>query len=512
MIIQYLQNEGFDASSLILNDEANVKWREKEESIAETKRLKKFILEGDWNEVDKLIARPRFKNHKAFLYSVYKVQFLELIENREIQKAFTLLNKRLKPLEHYQPQPQEFTDMCYLLSAKNVHDAPSFKNWEGIGASREKLVDLYQNMLDIDSADKHLTSTAYVPPDRLLHLLEQAVAYQVEFARYQSKISPVVKTLLTDYTSFVIPNDTYRIFSGHKNNVKCAAFVGEEGNSIVTGSSDNTLRLWNINSARSQSVMFGHTSRIWSVDSSRNGDILASASGDGTVKIWDAKAKSSCLTTLNGHDNDVYTVKFHPAAKHVVSGGYDKVIRLFDVTTGQLVKTFTGHHLAVTDAIFNGTGNLIVSASKDSSIRFWDVVSGLCIRTITSHLGEVTSVQMNPSGTQLLSGSKDNSNRLWDVRAIRPIRRFKGHQNTSKNFIRAGFAGEKLIVGGSEDGRVYIWDQETGGLLERLKGHESVVYNVAWNAQQNLFVSCSDDQTARVWWFDEKKAHELPSR
>lgn len=110
---------------------------------------------------------------------------------------------------------------------------------------------------------------------------------------------------------------------------------------------------------------------------------------------------------------------------------------------------------------------------------------------------------MNSSGTMLLSSSKDNSNRLWDVRMVRPIRKLKGHQNTSKNFVRAKFADNNLIVGGSEDGIVYIWDQETGEVLQKLRGHQGVVYDSAWNAKQGMLASCSDDQTVKVWWYDD---------
>lgn len=135
---------------------------------------------------------------------------------------------------------------------------------------------------------------------------------------------------------------------------------------------------------------------------------------------------------------------------YLATGGYDKFVKLFDVSRAQVTKTFSGHTQSVSRVIFSPLGNLIISGSKDNTIKFWDVLSGLCIKTISSHLGEVTSVEMSPDGTQLLSSSKDNSNRLWDLRYLRPIRKFKGHQNTSKNFIRTSFAGSALVVGGSE--------------------------------------------------------------
>ncbi len=136
MIDQWLADEGFGATRQLLMEEAGIKRREREEAGLDARKLRGHILEGDWPEVDKLLQKPLVKNHKAFLYAVYKQQFLEHIEHREFQKGFTFLNKRLKPLEHYQPHPSEFRDLCYLLSAKAVTDAPSFAAWEGIQPAR----------------------------------------------------------------------------------------------------------------------------------------------------------------------------------------------------------------------------------------------------------------------------------------------------------------------------------------------------------------------------------------
>ncbi|KAL2915354.1 hypothetical protein HK105_205219 [Polyrhizophydium stewartii] len=434
MIAQYLGDEGYNASKLTVLDEANVKTFEREENQSEIKRMRKAILEGDWAEVDKLCSRPLVRNNKSFLYAAYKQQYLEYIEHHEIQKAFTHLNKRVKPLEHLQTTPSEFKDLCYLLTAKSVHDVPSFRNWEGITPAREKLAELFQSMVDYDNGERN--GSVYVPPNRLLKMLRQAVAYQVESSRYHPSITPKIQSqvpLLQDYASLVLPNSVKSVFVGHTNNVKCVEFVGEDGMFIMSGSS-----------------------------------------------------------------GDVYSVKYHPTNAFLATGGYDKVVRLFDVERGMVAKTFSGHQLSISKAIFSPLGNLIISGSKDNTIKFWDIISGLCIKTISSHLGEVTCVEMSSDGTLLLSSSKDNSNRLWDIRMLRPIRKFKGHQNTSKNFIRASFAGDSLI-----DGAVYLWDRDKGDVLQRLRGHTGVVYSAAWNARQALFASCSEDSALCTWWYDQ---------
>ncbi|KAJ3106459.1 hypothetical protein HDU97_006245 [Phlyctochytrium planicorne] len=504
MISQYLGDEGFLSTKITLLDEVILKAHERDEKQSDIRRIKKAILDGDWPEADKLCSKPIMKNQKAFLYAMYKQQFMEYIEHHEFQKAFTHLNKRLKPLEHLQTTPNEFRDMCYLLTAKSVSEALSFRNWEGIVPSREKLAEQFQNMIDVEVAERD--GTASVPPQRLLTLLRQAVAYQIEFSRYHPRIAPRITTLLQDYTSLVIPNAVRNTYWGHKGNVKCAEFVGEEGRLIISGSSDNSCRIWDTESADCKGVLEGHSSRIWDVASSRSGSFVSSASADGTVKVWDLNtAKFPCVGTLSGATGDVYSVMFHPGGEHLATGGYDKLVRLYDIERGIVIKTFSGHQGAVTRTVFSPLGNLIVSGSKDNTIKFWDIVSGLCIKTISSHLGEVTSVEMSSNGTQLLSSSKDNSNRLWDVRSARPIRRFKGHQNTSRNFIRAGFATDALVVGGSENGVVYVWDADRGTLLTRLRGHSGIVYATAWNSRQSLLCSCSDDRTLKTWWFNEKE-------
>lgn len=559
IISQWLYDEGFGAARQALLEEAGIKLREREDTMAEHRKLRNYLLEGNWSEVDKMCSKPLLKDHKAFLYAIYKQQYLEHIEHREFQKAFTFLMKRLKPLEHYQPHAAEFGDLCYLLSARSVTDAPSFRSWEGIQPAREALVAEFSPILDQDRDDRETIagceapfateaghsgtngnsetekkSTVHVPPHRLLTLLHQSMAYQVEFARYQKRTVPVVNSLLQDYSGFVVPNRCRKTLYGHAQNVKCVRFVGEDGRKLVSGSSDCSLRLWDTDSGQCDALLEGHTSRIWDVDATLNGAFVASASGDSTVKIWSTESTQAQLTLRGGY-GDVYCCRFSPDQGHLLSGGYDKLVRLYDLATGTAIRMFPGHQLGVSSGVFSPQGRMIVSGAKDTSIRFWDTLSGLCIRTLPGHLGEVTSVEMSEDGMQLLTSSKDNSNRLWDMRMLRPLQRFKGHQNTSKNFIRCSFAHPSLLISGSEDGLVYVWDRESSNVLQTLEGHgfeashtdgtlrrpatglgapsmdalpashayysrkQVVVYSTVWNKVQGLLASCADDGTVRLW-------------
>ncbi|WFD04701.1 hypothetical protein MVES1_000024 [Malassezia vespertilionis] len=552
IISQWLADEGFGATRLALLEEAGVKLRELDDTMAEHRKLCNYLLEGNWTEVDKLCTKPFLKDHKALLYAVYKQQYLEHIEHREYQKAFTFLTKRLKPLEHYQPHAAEFGDLCYLLSAQSVTDAPSFRSWEGIQPAREALIAEFSPILQQDQLERDAVTTTestfvhppeigsgdmdkrYVPPHRLVSLLHQALAYQVEFARYQKRTVPVVSSLLQDYAGFVVPNRCRKSLYGHSQNVKCVRFVGDDGHHIVSGSGDWAVRVWDTATGACDAVLEGHGSRIWDVDATHDGTHVASASGDSTIKIWNVESKL-LQRTLQGGYGDVYTCRFSPDQTHLVSGGYDKLLRLYDISTGTAVRMMPGHDLGISSTVFNPQGNLIVSGAKDTTIRLWDKLSGLSVHTLQGHLGEITSVDMSEDGMQLLTSSKDNSGRLWDMRMLRPLQRFKGNQNTSKNFIRASFLDPSLIASGSEDGLVYLWEKESPNVLQTLEGHgfeamytdgaadvplspegaiatgslpsshayytrkQVVVYSAVWNKVQGILASCADDGTVRLW-------------
>ncbi|KAJ2894500.1 hypothetical protein GGI21_005283, partial [Coemansia aciculifera] len=386
-------------------------------------------------------------------------------------------------------------------------DAPAFRNWDGIASSRERLAEYLQSILEFEivGRESEQQQLQHLSPGRLVTLLRQAVAYQIESCQYHADALPLVSSLLADYAPVVVPNAEQRSFAGHLGNVKCTAYVGPYAQMMASGSSDNCVRIWDTDSAECLATLRGHTSRIWDICVDRAGSTLFSASGDGTVKVWDIRDlhKPQCLHTISNDDDsgDIYSVSLNPLESHIILAGYDRKIRLYDRVTGRIVQTFHGHDLSVAQAVSNPLGNLVISGSKDQTIRFWDTMSGSCVKSLRSHLGEVTSVATSDSGMLLLSSSKDNSNRLWDLRSLKRLCRYKGHQNTSKNFIRSGFVGDSLIVGGSEDGMVYLWDRESTNIVQRLTGHQGIVYDAKWNAKRGILCSASDDWTLKTWWF-----------
>lgn len=480
-----------------------------------------------------------------------------MIAREESSRAFQFLHKRLKPMEA--EGKQEFPQLCYLLSCRSVTDAPLFRNWDQT-AAREELAETFNTMfslvLDNVTFSGSNAGRNNVDAERLVQLLQQAITYQIEFSEYhrRSGVTPMVQTLFQDFQSVGVPNRVHSTFVGHKYNVKCVEFIGDDGLFLASGSSDKSVLIWKTKendtlefdsdgedeeyndsfmenqdkTSLPECVIVGHNSRVWDLSSDKTGEWLASGAGDGTIRLWNVQSclqesmKQQSLYTStqesrnsqlpiysqnvkfedikSQHEGDVYSLKFHNDQTHLLSAGYDKSARYIDLTSNKLVKAFHGHSGAVTHAVFNPLGNLVISGSKDCTIRFWDLLSGVCVRTFSQPIGEITSLDVGKSGHYILSASKDGSNRIWDLRMGKCVSRLRGHQNTTRNFIRAVYGPmDALVISGSEDGRVYIWDTQTGDLLQRLRGHKGPVFQAKWNETTSLVASCSDDGTLMTW-------------
>ena len=121
------------------------------------------------------------------------------------------------------------------------------------------------------------------PSGRLLQLMEQAVEYQIRCSNYQPIVRPPATSLLRDYHCFVLPNALRCEYRGHKSNVKCITFMHNNPSYLVSGSSDQTLRIWDVSQpdggTHNSLVLRGHTSRIWDISTAYKDDVIASASG-----------------------------------------------------------------------------------------------------------------------------------------------------------------------------------------------------------------------------------------
>ncbi|CUA70836.1 Lissencephaly-1 homolog [Drosophila willistoni] [Rhizoctonia solani] len=290
------------------------------------------------------------------------------------------------------------------------------------------------------------------------------------------------------------------IHEGHTKAVYSVAF-SPDGNYIVSGSDDDTVRMWN---ARKPSVigepLEGHTYSIRSLAYSPLGNIIASASFDRTIRLWDVNTRQQLGQSIKCN-REFYSVAFSPDAKLIASGctsqsstyNREPAIQLWDVGKRTAAsKPFKGRTDDIKSIRFSPDGSRLVSGSW-KTVRVWDIERG---KTITGpfkgHTNWVRSIALSPDGSQIVSGSFDRTLRLWDVRDARGIGNpFEGHTNCvySVDFSPCG----TYVVSGSWDYTARLWDVRTGHEVESFKEHTSRVYSVAFSPCGQYVASGSED-------------------
>ncbi|KNB04574.1 hypothetical protein FOXG_06634 [Fusarium oxysporum f. sp. lycopersici 4287] len=284
-------------------------------------------------------------------------------------------------------------------------------------------------------------------------------------------------------------------FEGHSGSVNSVAF-SNDGKRIASGSYDNTVKVWNMATGEEELTLEGHTHSVSSVAFSNDGKLIASGSDDNTVKIWNMETGAEELT-LEGHTNSVNSVVFSNDGKRIASGSYDNTVKVWNMATGAEEQTFEGHSGSVNSVAFSNDGKRIASGSYDNTVKVWNMATGAEEQTFEGHSGSVNSVAFSNDGKRIASGSVDKTIKIWKVATGEEEQTLEGHRDwvASVAFSNDG----KRIASGSYDNTVKVWNMKTGAEELTLEGHTQSVRSVAYSNDGKLIASGSYDNTIKIW-------------
>jgi small GTP-binding protein len=245
-----------------------------------------------------------------------------------------------------------------------------------------------------------------------------------------------------------------RTLEGHQGRVKSVAF-DPQGATLASGSSDNTVKLWDIRSGKLLRTLAGHKDWVWSVAFAPLGGTLASGSNDGTVKLWKIQS-GKLLRTLKGHQTRIFSVAFDPEGTTLASGSDSQTVDLWEAQKGKLLRTLYGHQGFVLSVVFNPQSGTLASGGGDETVKLWEEQSGKLLRTLHGHQG--TSVAFNPQDETLASGSGQTV-RIWATRSGNLLRTLEGH--TEEIDVIAFSPDGRLLASKSTDDTIRLWSCET---------------------------------------------------
>ncbi|KAF8323372.1 dynein regulator [Clavulina sp. PMI_390] len=267
-------------------------------------------------------------------------------------------------------------------------------------------------------------------------------------------------------------------------------------------------------------TLTGHRGQVLRVTFHPTYSVIASASEDATVKIWDWET-GEFERTLKGHTRQVLDVHYDSKGNKLVSCSSDLTLRIWDVQNEYSSRTLHGHDHSISSARFVPGDDLIVSASRDNTIKVWDVTNGWCVKTFTGHAQWVRCVVPSEDGKLLASCSDDQAStaRIWDISNGETKMEFRGHDNYLEVVAFAPIASYpsiselsgialpsdkakthgQFIATGSRDKSIKLWDVGSGQCIKNLAGHDNWVRALVFHPCGTLLLSAADDKTIRVW-------------
>ncbi len=289
-----------------------------------------------------------------------------------------------------------------------------------------------------------------------------------------------------------------KVLNKHTGGVTALAY-SPDGKTLITGSEDKTILIWNTSTWECSKPLTGHTNAVNSISFLSSGTRFYSG-GDYFARSWNLKGE--LLDAQRGPTTYIWSVAVKPDSSQWVAGSFEKNIRMFDYKSGKLTN-LTGHAKSALSVAYSPDGKLMASGSLDEKILIWNAENYKVVDTLTGHGGNIFCVTFSSDGRYLASASNDNTIRLWEVSSGKLLRTFQGH--TAGVFSVAFSPDGTYLISGSVDTNIIVWEISNGEKLAIISGHTAAVNEVAFHPSGKFFASASLDKTVAIW----EMSHQL---
>ncbi len=279
--------------------------------------------------------------------------------------------------------------------------------------------------------------------------------------------------------------------------VVSAVALTRDGKKLVTGSYDQTLRIWSVKTGDLLRTLSDHSQEIYCVAISGDGKLVASGSADRTIKLWDLRTGELVRSLGNlilGHADTVTAIAFSPNNQFLVSTSQDKTVRLWSLKSGKEVYALKDYPQAVLTLAMSWDGKSFVYGGKGNLLSLRHTKTGKVIRSFPA--SPTKALALSRQGSLLAVGSGAEIV-MWNRQYQKKLFELKGHSETVSSL--AFSADSQILVSGSYDQTIKLWHVSTGRLIDTLVGHQAAVCSVAYSLDGKVIVSGSADHTVKVW-------------
>jgi WD40 repeat protein/serine/threonine protein kinase len=284
------------------------------------------------------------------------------------------------------------------------------------------------------------------------------------------------------------------VSQGHTGWVDLAAFDPTQ-TLVATASADNSVRIWDVATGRAVRICGETLPRIEALKFSSDGQRLACVDGVGQLRTFDVATGEPL--DVRGDKHNCGAAALSDSLQRLATGGSAKMVWLWNTDTGEKLAEFSGHTDEIHCLAIAPDGKWIASGSLDKTIRLWDVAARREAHVLTGHSKRARSVAFDATSTRLVSASDDNTIRVWDVGSGQQLLEMRGHGAYVRS---AAFSPDgQRIVSGSLDTHVKLWDAHTGDEILTLRSHRNAVLFVSFSPDGRRIASSGTDKTLRLW-------------
>ncbi|KAE8223846.1 hypothetical protein CF319_g3176 [Tilletia indica] len=231
-------------------------------------------------------------------------------------------------------------------------------------------------------------------------------------------------------------------------------------------------------------VISGHLGWVRCIAVEPGNKWFVTGAGDRMIKIWDL-ASGELKLSLTGHISTVRGLAVSPRHPYLFSAGEDKMVKCWDLETNKVIRQYHGHLSGIYSLALHPTLDVIVTAGRDASARVWDIRTKAQVHVLSGHRGTIASVVCQEADPQVITGSMDATVRLWDLAAGRSITTLTHHKKSVRAL--AVHPAEFTFASGSAGGRnIKTWKCPEGSLVNNMT-HETIVNSLSVNADGVLF-------------------------
>lgn len=278
---------------------------------------------------------------------------------------------------------------------------------------------------------------------------------------------------------------------------------------FVTGSSDSTIKIWDLASLNLKATITGHIMGVRALAVSSRYPYLFSGSEDKTVKCWDLERTNSLLgcqiRNYHGHVGGIYAMALHPELDLLFTGGRDSVIRVWDLRSRTEVMVLSGHRSDITSVESQIGDPQIISSSMDATIRLWDLRKATTQLTLTHHSKSIRLMVMHPQEMTICSGDTSGNLKEWLLPGGELLNEFgQSGENKIINTLSINPSNNTLFSG-YDDGRMEFYDYVSGNLLQSdattpvTGSTESAIYASTFDMLGLRLIACEGDKSIKIW-------------